>query len=65
MCSGAIVLYKIPRVVVGENKTFLGAEDYMRSQGILVDVVQDEECIEMMTDFIRTKPELWNEDIGV
>jgi cytosine deaminase len=65
MCSGAIVLYKIPRVVVGENKTFLGAEDYMRSQGIQVDVVQDEECIQMMTDFIRLKPELWNEDIGV
>jgi cytosine/creatinine deaminase len=65
MCSGAIVLYKIPRVVVGENKTFLGAEDYMRSQGIQVDVVQDEECIQMMTDFIRSKPELWNEDIGV
>ncbi len=64
MCSGAIVLYKIPRVVVGENKTFLGAEDYMRSQGIQVEVVQDEECIQMMTDFIRMKPELWNEDIG-
>ena len=52
-------------MVVGENKTFLGAEDYMRSQGIQVDVVQDEECIQMMTDFIRAKPELWNEDIGV
>ena len=65
MCSGAIVLYKIPRVVVGENKTFLGAEDYMRSQGIQVDVVQDEECIQMMTDFIRLQPGLWNEDIGV
>jgi cytosine deaminase len=64
MCSGAIVLYKIPRVVVGENKNFLGAEDYMRSQGIQVDVVQDEECIQMMTGFIRMKPELWNEDIG-
>jgi len=64
MCSGAIVLYKIPRVVVGENRTFLGAEDYMRSQGIHVDVLQDEECIQMMTDFIRAKPELWNEDIG-
>ena len=65
MCSGAIVLYKIPRVVVGENKTFLGAEDYMRSQGIQVDVVQDEECIQMMTDFIQANPALWNEDIGV
>jgi creatinine deaminase len=65
MCSGAIVLYKIPRVVVGENQTFLGAEDYMRSQGVQVDVVQDEECIQMMTDFIRANPTLWNEDIGV
>src|SRR5580658_8679834 len=53
MCSGAIVLYRIPRVVVGENRTFLGAEDYMRSQGIQVEVVQDEECIQMMTDFIQ------------
>ena len=65
MCSGAIVLYKIPRVVVGENRTFLGAEDYMRSNGIHVDVVQDAECIQLMTDFIRTNPQLWNEDIGV
>jgi len=65
MCSGAIVLYKIPRVVVGENKTFVGAEDYMRSQGIQVDVLQDAECIQLMTDFIRANPELWNEDIGV
>ncbi len=56
MCSGAIVLYKIPRVVVGENKTFLGAEDYMRSQGIQVDVVQDEECIQMMTRFHPGEP---------
>ena len=65
MCSGAIVLYKIPRVVVGENRTFLGAEEYMRSQGIQVKVVQDEECIQLMTEFIRDHPELWNEDIGV
>lgn len=65
MCSGAIVLYKIPHVVVGENRTFLGAEDYMRSQGIQVEVVQDQECIEMMTEFIRSNPVLWNEDIGV
>lgn len=64
MCSGAIVLYKIPRVVVGENRTFLGAEDYMRTNGIRVDVVQDEECIRMMEDFIHANPELWNEDIG-
>jgi cytosine deaminase len=65
MCSGAIVLYKIPRVVVGENRTFLGAEDYMRSNGIAVEVVQDEECVRMMQDFIAANPGLWNEDIGV
>jgi creatinine deaminase len=65
MCSGAIVLYKIPRVVVGENRTFLGAEEYMRSNGIQVEVVDDQECIRLMTDFIRANPQLWNEDIGV
>jgi cytosine/creatinine deaminase len=65
MCSGAIVLYKIPRVIVGENVTFQGAEDYMRSNGIVLDVVQDQECIELMTGFIEAHPELWNEDIGV
>ena len=64
MCSGAIVLYKIPRVVVGENRTFLGAEDYMRSNGIQVEVFQDEECIQIMEEFIRRHPQLWNEDIG-
>jgi len=51
--------------VVGENQTFLGAEDYMRSQGIQVDVVQDPDCIQLMQDFIRANPQLWNEDIGV
>ena len=65
MCSGAIVLYKIPRVVVGENQTFVGPEDYLRSQGVSVDVVQDPECIDLMTTFIENRPELWNEDIGV
>ena len=64
MCSGAIVLYKIPRVVVGENRTFLGAEDYLRANGVRVEVVQDEECFRIMTEFIRENPELWNEDIG-
>lgn len=64
MCSGAIVLYKIPRVVVGENQTFLGAEDYLRSNGIEVEVAQDAECIQLMTDFIAAHPQLWNEDIG-
>ena len=65
MCSGAIVLYKIPQVIVGENKTFLGAEDYMRDNGIRVDVLQDGECIQLMAEFIKARPELWNEDIGV
>jgi creatinine deaminase len=65
MCSGAIVLYKIPHVIVGENRNFLGAEDYMRSQGVQVDVVQDAECIQLMQKFIAENPNLWNEDIGV
>jgi len=65
MCSGAIVLYKIPRVVVGENQTFLGAEDYLRSEGIAVEVLQDPECIQLMQRFICEKPELWHEDIGM
>ena len=65
MCSGAIVLYKIPHVIAGENKTFLGAEDYLRAQGVQVDVLQDPQCIELMTDFIQRHPALWNEDIGI
>ena len=65
MCSGAIVLYKIPHVVIGENVTFTGAEDYMRSNGVQIEVVQDAECIQLMSDFIRANPALWNEDIGV
>ena len=65
MCSGAIVLYKIPRVVVGENRTFAGAEDYLRSNGVVVDVLQDAECIRIMTEFIAGNAELWSEDIGV
>lgn len=65
MCTGAILLYKIPRVVVGENQTFLGDEDLLRSRGVRVEVVQDPRCIELMTQFIRERPELWNEDIGV
>lgn len=64
MCSGAIVLYKIPQVIVGENKTYIGAEDYVRGHGIRVDVIQNAECIELMTAFIEARPELWNEDIG-
>ena len=65
MCSGAILLYKIARVVAGENRTFLGAEEYLRANGVQVEVVQDEECIQLMTDFIQANPRLWNEDIGV
>jgi creatinine deaminase len=65
MCSGAIVLYRIPRVVAGENKTYRGAEDYLRSENINVNVIQDSECMELMAAFIQSNPNLWNEDIGV
>src|SRR5205809_5185344 len=65
MCSGAILLYKIPRVVVGENVTFLGEEELLKSRGVVVEVLQDAHCIELMRTFIRTNPSLWNEDIGV
>lgn len=64
MCSGAILLYGIPRVIVGENKTFLGEEELLRSRGVEVEVLQDETCIRLMADFIADHPELWNEDIG-
>lgn len=65
MCSGTIILYGIPKVVVGENRTFLGEEDLLRSKGVEVIVLNDAECIDMMTKFINEKPQLWNEDIGV
>ena len=65
MCTGAILLYGIPKVVVAENTTFMGAEDLLRSKGVEVEVVDDQRCVEMMTEFIATRPELWNEDIGV
>ncbi|MDQ2841172.1 MAG: nucleoside deaminase, partial [Acidobacteriota bacterium] len=65
MCSGAILLYGIGKVVVGENQTFRGPEDALCAAGITVDVVQDRECIELMTNFIAARPALWNEDIGV
>ena len=65
MCSGAILLYGIPRVVVGENVTFLGAEELLRSRGVQVDALQDQNCIEMMRHFIAKNPELWSEDIGI
>lgn len=64
MCSGAILLYGIPRVVIGENQTFLGDEDLLRSRGVQIEVLQDPDCIAMMTDFIESNPSLWNEDIG-
>lgn len=65
MCSGAILLYGIPRVVVGENSTFIGEEQLLRSRGVQVEVRQDDTCKQMMQSFISQKPELWNEDIGV
>jgi len=64
MCTGAMLLYGIPRVVIGENKTFLGAEDLLREKGVRLEVLQDEECIRMMETFIEKNPTLWNEDIG-
>jgi cytosine deaminase len=64
MCSGAILLYGVARIVVGENRTFVGEEDLLRSRGVQVEVVQDPECIAMMTRFIAEHPALWNEDIG-
>ncbi len=64
MCSGAILLYRIPRVVVGENRKFMGEEELLRSRGVSVEVVQEAECIRLMEEFIRANPALWNEDIG-
>ncbi|KUG26024.1 cytosine deaminase [hydrocarbon metagenome] len=64
MCSGAALLYKIPKIIVGENMTFKGPEDYVRSCGVDVEVINDEECIQLMEQFIKDKPDLWNEDIG-
>jgi len=65
MCSGATLLYGIPRVVIGENRTFRGPEDYVRSRGVELTVVDDAECVRLMREFIAARPELWNEDIGV
>ncbi len=64
MCSGTVLLYKIPKVVIGENKTFQGPEDYVRSRGVELEILNDTECIKLMEDFIAARPELWNEDIG-
>jgi cytosine deaminase len=65
MCSGAILLYEIPKVVVGENINFIGAEEHLRKNGVAVEVLQSKECIQMMKEFIDNNPTLWNEDIGV
>lgn len=64
MCSGTILLYGIPKVVIGENKTFMGEEELLKSRGVQVEVINDPACIEMMETFIANRPELWNEDIG-
>lgn len=65
MCSGAALLYKIPRIVVGENETFHGPENYVRERGVSLEILNDPACIDLMKTFIATHPELWNEDIGV
>jgi cytosine deaminase len=65
MCSGAILLYGIPRVIIGENQTFMGEEELLRSRGVSVEVLQNAECIRLMQEFIQQNPGLWNEDIGV
>jgi creatinine deaminase len=65
MCSGTALLYKIPRIVIGENQTFQGPEDLLRTRGVELEIVNDPACIRLMRDFIRDRPELWNEDIGL
>jgi len=64
MCTGTALLYRIPRIVIGENRNFMGAEDLFQQRGVDVVVLDDRDCIQMMADFIRSKPDLWNEDIG-
>ena len=64
MCSGTALLYRIPRIVIGENRTFRGPEDYVRSRGVALEIVDDAECVRLMEEFIAARPELWNEDIG-
>jgi cytosine/creatinine deaminase len=64
MCSGTALLYRIPRIVIGENRTFQGPEDYVRSRGVKLELVDDAECYQLMQDFIAAHPELWNEDIA-
>ena len=64
MCTGAILLYGIPKVIIGENKTFMGEEELLKSRGVVVHVLNNQECIDMMETFIENHPKLWNEDIG-
>jgi len=64
MCSGTALLYQIPRIVIGENRTFQGPEEYVRSRGVVLEIVDDPECVQMMKEFIRSKPELLNEEVG-
>ncbi len=64
MCSGAILLYGIPKVIIGENRTFMGDEEHLKSRGVELTVLDDPDCVQLMTDFIAARPELWNEDIG-
>jgi cytosine deaminase len=64
MCSGAIVLYRIPRVIAGENRSFVGEEAWLRSRGVTVEVVQDADCVALMREFVQAHPDLWSEDIG-
>jgi cytosine deaminase len=64
MCSGTALLYRIPRIVIGENRTFRGPEEYLRSRGVELAILDDPECVQLMADFIAARPDLWNEDIG-
>ena len=64
MCSGMVLLYRIPRIVIGENRTFRGPEDYVQSRGVTIEIADDRTCFQLMQDFIRSQPDLWNEDIG-
>src|ERR1700761_4662792 len=65
ICSGAVLLYRIPRVVIGENRTFQGPEAYLRSRGVVLDILDNDECFRLMQEYIARRPELWNEDIGL
>jgi cytosine deaminase len=65
MCSGAALLYKIPRIIIGENLTFKGPEEHLRGHGVQLEIRQDPKCIKLMRDFIAARPDLWNEDIGI